>query len=81
MRAACRPIAVASGSMVERLRRGGTCNKCGGQITEVVDDMYVAGQVAGVDEPYDSIVVRARCSPGCTGPDLMDELPDSGSAR
>jgi hypothetical protein len=55
--------------MVERLRRGGTCDKCGAHITEVVDDMYVEGQVAGVSEPYDSIVVRARCSPGCPGPD------------
>jgi hypothetical protein len=55
--------------MVERLQRGGTCPKCGARITEVVDDMYHAGQVPGADEPYDTIAVRARCTPGCPGPD------------
>lgn len=56
--------------MVERVQRGTICNKCGVRITEAVDDMYVAGQTPGVSEPYDSIVIRARCSAGCPGPDL-----------
>lgn len=53
----------------QRVRQNGTCPKCNGRITEVIDDMYVSGQTPGVDEPYDSEVVRAACSPGCPGPD------------
>ena len=56
----------------QRTRQNGTCDKCNGRITEVIDDMYVDGQTPGVDAPYDSEVVRAWCSPGCTGPDDYD---------
>jgi len=55
--------------MVERVRSGGVCDKCGSPITEVVDDMYVLGQTRGVDAPFDTEVQRSWCSPGCPGPD------------
>lgn len=57
---------------IQRKRFGGTCDKCGATIIELVDEMYVAGQTPGVDEPYDTQVIRAWCKDGCPGPDEVD---------
>jgi len=55
--------------MVERGRRV-KCDKCGAPVDQLVDDMYVEGQTRGVDEPYDTVVLRSQCTtPGCPGPD------------
>ncbi len=51
--------------MVERVRVAGVCGKCGVRIQQVVDDMY--HETEGVSEPYDTLVMRAWCSPGCDG--------------
>lgn len=71
----CRKLSYSASSvqlMVERIRRAGTCPKCNAPRTERVDDMYVEGQVAGRDAPYDTQVLRAWCTPGCSGPDDLD---------
>lgn len=49
--------------MTTRVRTAGVCPLCGARITQVVDDFMVEG----VAEPFDTQVLRSRCTPGCPG--------------
>jgi len=48
--------------MTQRTRLGGVCDRCGTRVKQLVDDMYHANQTPGIDQPFDSIVMRAECS-------------------